>query len=231
MYTSIEQTIFLSLKIAFAAVLVNFPPGLFFGWLLARKSFRGKLVLDTAVNLPLVLPPVVTGYFLLLLFGREGIFGSWLYAATGLALSFTWQAAALAAAVVSFPLLVRSVRVAIENVDPRLEEAGRVLRAGPWRVFWRITFPMASNGVIAGLLLAFARSLGEFGATIMVAGNIPGKTQTMPLAIFSLVNQPNGEKQAAVLIIAAIVFAYASLIGSELLMRHWRTAAKDERHV
>lgn len=230
MTSTIEQTVLLSVRVALSAMLVNLAPGLFLGWLFARRDFAGKMLFDTLVNLPLVLPPVVTGYFLLLIFGREGILGKWLFAATGLALSFTWQAAALAAAVVSFPLFVRAVRVAIENIDPKLEEAGRVLRAGKWRVFWQITFPLASNGVIAGLLLVFARSLGEFGATIMVAGNIPGKTQTIPLAIFSLVNQPSGERHAAMLIVISIIFAYGSLLISELLLRRWRKDGTP-RHV
>ncbi len=217
-----EQTLFLSLKVAFTAMLINLPWGLWLGWFLARKQFRGKMLLDTLVNLPLVLPPVVTGYFLLVVFGREGLLGRWLYDAFGLALSFTWQAAALAAAVVSFPLYVRSVRVAIENVDPRLEEAARVLRAGRWQVFRRITLPLSINGVIAGLILAFARSLGEFGATIMVAGNIPGETQTIPLAIFSLVNQPSGERSAMILILISILFSYAGLALSEYWLRRWK---------
>lgn len=222
-----EQTLLLSLKVAFAAMLMNLPVGLWIGWLLARKQFRGKMLLDTLVNLPLVLPPVVTGYFLLLVFGREGLVGRWLYQAFGLALSFTWQAAALAAAVVSFPLYVRSVRVAIENVDPRLEEAARVLRATRWDVFRRVTLPLSVNGVIAGLILAFARSLGEFGATIMVAGNIPGKTQTIPLAIFSLVNQPSGERAAMILIIVSILFSYGGLALSEYMLRRWKRQSAE----
>ncbi len=222
-----EQTLFLSLKVAFTAMLINLPWGLWLGWFLARKQFRGKMLLDTLVNLPLVLPPVVTGYFLLIVFGREGLLGRWLYDAFGLALSFTWQAAALAAAVVSFPLYVRSVRVAIENVDPRLEEAARVLRAGRWQVFRRITLPLSINGVIAGLILAFARSLGEFGATIMVAGNIPGETQTIPLAIFSLVNQPSGERSAMILILISILFSYAGLALSEYWLRRWKRQSAE----
>lgn len=222
-----EQTLFLSLKVAFTAMLINLPWGLWLGWFLARKQFRGKMLLDTLVNLPLVLPPVVTGYFLLIVFGREGLLGRWLFDAFGLALSFTWQAAALAAAVVSFPLYVRSVRVAIENVDPRLEEAARVLRAGRWQVFRRITLPLSINGVIAGLILAFARSLGEFGATIMVAGNIPGETQTIPLAIFSLVNQPSGERSAMILILISILFSYAGLALSEYWLRRWKRQSAE----
>lgn len=221
MQATIDQTILLSLKVALTAVFSSLPFGIFIGWLFARCEFAGKIVLDTLVNMPLVLPPVVTGYFLLIVFGRNGILGKWLYSATGLALSFTWQAAALAAAVVSFPLLVNAIRVAIENVDPKLEEAGRVLRAGRWQVFLKITIPMSFNGIVAGILLSFARSLGEFGATIMVAGNIAGETRTIPLAIYSFVNQAN-ERDALILVGVSIAIAYASLIFAQILQRRWQ---------
>lgn len=179
------EIIQLSLKISLIATLLDLPFAIACGWLLARKNFRGKMLFDTLVNLPLVLPPVVTGYFLLMVFGRNGFIGKYFYAYFGISISFTWQAAAIAAAVVAFPLCVRAIRVAIENIDPRIEEAARTLRAGRWFIFRRITLPLSANGIIAGLLLAFARCLGEFGATIMFAGNIPGETQTMPLAVFS----------------------------------------------
>jgi len=223
---AIEQTIFLSLKVAFAAVLLNLPFGIFIGWLFARRKFPGKIALDTLVNMPLVLPPVVTGYFLLVVFGRNGILGKWLYSATGLALSFTWQAAALAAAVVSFPLLANAVRVAIENVNPKLEEAGRVLRASRWKVFWKITIPLSLNGIIAGALLSFARSLGEFGATIMVAGNIAGETRTIPLSIYSLVNQAK-EHDALILVGVSILIAYGTLVMAQILQQSWRKEAHE----
>lgn len=221
MQTAIEQTVFLSLKVALAAVALNLPFALLGGWLLARHHFRGKTVIETLVNMPLVLPPVVTGYFLLIVFGRNGLLGQWIFAATGVALSFTWQAAALAAAVVSFPLFANTVRVAIENVDPRLEEAGRVLRANRWQVFRRITLPLSRNGIAAGLFLCFARSLGEFGATIMVAGNIAGETRTIPLAIYSLVNQAD-ERGALYLIAISIFLSYASLFAGQHLQRKWQ---------
>ncbi|MCA9741941.1 MAG: molybdate ABC transporter permease subunit [Deferribacteres bacterium] len=221
MQVPVEQTIILSLKIALAAVAFNTPFCLFVGWYLARRQFRGKTLIETLVNMPLVVPPVVTGYFLLIVFGRKGLLGQWLYAATGLALSFSWQAAALAAAVVSFPLFANAVRVAIENVDPRLEEAARVLRAGRWRVYLQVTLPLSMNGIAAGLFLCFARSLGEFGATIMVAGNIPGRTQTIPLAIYSLVNQAD-EQQALILVGISILISYASLFAGQVLQRRWQ---------
>ncbi len=220
--SNISEIVQLSLQISTAATLIDLPFAILIGWLLARKSFPGKLLLDTLTNLPLVLPPVVTGYFLLVLFGRRGFLGSLLLQHFGISLSFTWQAAAIAAAVVSFPLCVRAIRVAIENVDPRLEEAARTLGCGRWRTFYRITLPLSANGVIAGVLLAFARCLGEFGATIMFAGNIPGETQTMPLAVFSLANQSGRESEIAVLLVIAVLFACGSLILSEILLRRWR---------
>ncbi len=227
MHISITETIILSVKVALSATLLDLPFALFFGWLLARHEFRGKMLFGTLINLPLVLPPVVTGWFLLVLLGRNGIIGAWLYHWFGISLVFTWQAAALAAAVVSFPVFVRAVRVAIENVNPRYEEAALLLRTTPWQVFWKITFPLAANGVIAGALLAFARSLGEFGATIMVAGNIPGETRTIPLAIFSAVNQAGSDTQVLLLILASVVFAYGTLIISELLLRKWRQPVEE----
>ncbi len=223
----IAETITLSLKVALSATLLDLPFALFFGWLLARRSFRGKMLFGTLINLPLVLPPVVTGWFLLVLFGRNGVIGARLYDWFGISLVFTWQAAALAAAVVAFPIFVRAVRVAIENVNPRYEEAALLLRTTPWQIFWKITFPLAANGVIAGALLAFARSLGEFGATIMVAGNIPGETRTIPLAIFSSVNQADSDGRVMLLIIAAVAFAYGTLIISEILLRRWRQPVEE----
>ncbi|KAA3654583.1 MAG: molybdate ABC transporter permease [Calditrichaeota bacterium] len=220
----ITEIVQLSLKISIVATFIDLPFAVACGWLLARKNFRGKMLFDTLVNLPLVLPPVVTGYFLLFVFGRNGLVGKYIFQVFGMALSFTWQAAAIAAAVVAFPLFVRAIRVAIENVDPRIEEAARTLRAGRWHIFRRITLPLSANGIIAGLLLAFARCLGEFGATIMFAGNIPGETQTMPLAIFSLANQIGRETEIMVLIGVAIAFSFGSLIVSELLLRRWRLA-------
>ncbi|KAA3619985.1 MAG: molybdate ABC transporter permease [Calditrichaeota bacterium] len=220
--TPISEIVQLSLKIALIATLIDLPFAIAIGWLLARKRFYGKILVDTIVNLPLVLPPVITGYFLLIVLGRNGIIGKYLYHFLGVSLSFTWQAAAIAAAVVAFPLCVRAIRVAIENIDPKIEEAAHTLRANRWRVFWHITLPLASNGIIAGLLLAFARCLGEFGATIMFAGNIAGETQTIPLAVFSLANQTRREPEIIVLICIAIAFSFGSLIVSEMLLRRWR---------
>lgn len=199
------------------------PIGTYLGWLLSRKSFKGKSLLDGVVNIPLVLPPVVTGYFLLIVLGPKGYLGQFLNK-LGIKLAFTWQAAVVAAAVVSMPLLVRAVRVAIDSVDSRLEDAARMLRASELNIFFRITLPLASNGIMAGAVLAFARAVGEFGATIIVASNIPGVTQTIPLAIFTYLNQPGGEAKARILIIVSIVFAYLSVLGNEMLLRRFRNA-------
>lgn len=218
------QIILLSLKVASLATLLLIPVGTFLGWLLARKSFPGKTLLDGVVNVPLVLPPVVTGYFLLVVLGPNGVVGG-LLQKLGIRLAFTWAGAVVAAAVVSMPLLVRAARVAIDSVDVGLEEAARMLRAGEFRIFFRITLPLAANGVLAGTILAFARALGEFGATIVFASNIQGVTQTMPLAIFSYLNQVDGEAKARTLVIVSIALAYVSILVNELLMRRFKHVA------
>ncbi|MFQ5707223.1 MAG: molybdate ABC transporter permease subunit [bacterium] len=216
------QILLLSLKVASLATVAILPVGTYLGWLLSRKSFLGKSLLDGVVNFPLVLPPVVTGYFLLFLLGPQGVVGQFLQRWFGFRLAFTWKAAAVAAAVVSLPLLVRSVRVAVDSVDAKLEEAARVLRASEWSIFVRITLPLAANGILAGSVLAFARGLGEFGATIVFASNIPGKTQTIPLAIFTYLNQPGGESKAQILVIISMVVAYLSILVNEWLLRKFK---------
>lgn len=212
----------LSLWVAGWAVLLSLPPGIAVGWLLARRRFPGKAVVETLVNLTLVLPPVVTGYLLLLLFGRNGPLGSWLGATLGIEVAFTWIAAAVASAALGFPLMVRAIRLAFQAVDPRLEKAARSLGAGPWDSFFSVSLPLARSGVIAGAVLAFARSLGEFGATIVFAGNIPGRTQTVPLAIFTAVNRPEGLGAGARLAVVATLLAAAALGVSEWLERRGR---------
>jgi molybdate transport system permease protein len=209
----------LSLQVASIGVLISLPLGIALGWLLARKRFLGKAALETLVNLPLVLPPVVTGYLLLVLFGRRGVIGRFLEDWFGIRLVFDWKGAALAAAVVSFPLMVRAIRIAFATVDRRLEQAARTLGAGPLDAFFTITLPLARHGVIAGCLLAFARSLGEFGATIMIAGNIPGQTQTIPLYIFDELQTPGGIEQSLNIVIFSIIIAAAALIVGEWLER------------
>lgn len=214
--------ILLTLRVALVATLLNLPLGIFLGWLLARRQFRGKLLLDALVNVPLVLPPVVTGYFLLVILGPRGFLGQWLLQWFGFRIAFTWKAAVLAAATVSLPLLVRSVRVSIETVEPRLEDAARMLRASEWRVFFHVTLPLSINGVVSGAVLAFARGLGEFGATILFASNIPGKTQTISLAIFTYFNQPGTEHQVQILVAISIVLSYLSILVNEVLLRRYR---------
>ena len=212
------QTVLLSLKVSVLATVFNLLPGILLGWLLARKQFRGKTIVDTTVNIPLVLPPIVTGYLLLISLGPGTITGRFLEQ-LGLPLAFTWRAAVLASAVVSLPLLIRAARGAFEQVDPALEDAARMLRAPEWAVFVQISLSMAFPGIAAGILLTFARAFGEFGATIVFASNIPGKTQTIPLAIFTLINQPGGERYAMVLVGIAVVISYISIFVNEWLVR------------
>ncbi|WP_255611754.1 molybdate ABC transporter permease subunit [Marinobacterium arenosum] len=209
----------LSLRVSAVAVLFSLPLGIFFAWLLARRQFPGKALLDGLIHLPLVLPPVVVGYLLLVLMGRQGAIGSWLNDWFGLSFSFSWRGAALAAAVVSFPLMVRAIRLALEAVDSRLEQAARTLGASRAKVFLTITLPLTLPGILTGTLLAFARSLGEFGATISFVSNIPGETRTLPLAMFSFIETPGAEAEAARLCVIAILIALASLLISEWLTR------------
>ncbi len=217
-----REALGLSLMVAFWSVLASLPLGLATAWLLARREFFGKAFVDVLVHLPLVVPPVVVGYLLLLLFGRRGPLGAWLYETFGLTVAFTWQGAALAAAVMSFPLMVRAMRLSLEAVDRRLEAAARTLGAGRLEVFLTITLPLMSPGILAGAILAFARSLGEFGATITFVSNIPGETRTLPLALYSLTQTPDGETGALRLTLIAVVLALAALAASELLARRIR---------
>lgn len=209
----------LSLWVSSWAVLASLPLGIATAWLLARRSFPGKTLLDGLIHLPLVLPPVVTGYVLLVLLGRKGIIGAWLFKTLGITLAFNWKGAVVAAAVMSFPLMVRAVRLSIEGVDRGLEAAARTLGAGPLRVFLTITLPLVMPGIFTGLILAFARSLGEFGATITFVSNIPGQTQTLPLALYTLTQVPDGEAGAMRLCIVSIAVAMAALVASEILAK------------
>ncbi len=223
------ETLRLSLFVATAAVAGSLPLGMALAWLLARKSFWGKTLLETAINLPLVLPPVVTGYLLLVLLGRRGWLGSRLEAWFGLEFVFDWKGAAVASAVMAFPLLVRPIRLAFASIDPRLETASRTLGAGRWATLWRITLPLARPGIIAGCVLAFARSLGEFGATMMIAGNIPCETRTVPLHIYTLLETPGGMEEAHTLVGVSIVIAAVAIFAGELLerrsLRYWTSDA------
>jgi molybdate transport system permease protein len=217
-----SEALSLSLRVAVWSVLASLPLGLATAWLLARREFYGKALLNGLVHLPLVVPPVVVGYLLLLLFGRRGPLGAWLYDAFGLTVAFTWKGAALAAAVMAFPLMVRAMRLSLEAVDRRLEAAARTLGARRFEVFMTVTLPLMSPGILAGAILAFARSLGEFGATITFVSNIPGETRTLPLALYSLTQTPDGETGALRLTAIAVVLAFASLAASEFLARRIR---------
>jgi molybdate transport system permease protein len=214
----------LSLQVASIATLASLPFGVAVAWLLARGRFPGKVLLDGLVHLPLVLPPVVTGYVLLVLFGRRGPIGAWLEQTFGIVLAFRWTGAALACAVMGFPLMVRAIRLAIEGIDRRLEQAAGTLGASPLWVFATVTLPLAVPGVIAGAVLCFAKALGEFGATITFVSNIPGETQLIPSAIYSYTQAPDGDAAAFRLSVIAVLIALAALVVSELLAR--RTSAK-----
>ncbi|MDG4555813.1 MAG: molybdate ABC transporter permease subunit [Candidatus Contendobacter sp.] len=225
MWSSLQPTpeeltaLWLSLKIGLWCTALIAVPGIVTGWLLARVRFPGKAIVDGLVHLPLVLPPVVPGYLLLLLLGRQGPLGRWLYETWGIALAFTWQGAVIASALMAFPLMVRAVRLAVTLVEPRLEEAARTLGAGPLRVWLTVTVPLALPGILTGLVLAFARSLGEFGATVTFVGNVAGETRTLPLAIYTYTQIPGGDGPALRLVIISILLALAALWVSELSAR------------
>ncbi len=216
------QAIRLSLQVAFLSVSVSLPLGILFAWVLARRRFPGKTLLDGIIHLPLVLPPVVVGYALLVLFGRNGALGAPLHDWFGVTIAFTWQGAAVAAAVMGFPLMVRAIRLSLESMDRGLEEAARTLGAGRVAVFRTVTLPLIAPGVLTGVILAFARSLGEFGATITFVSNIPGETRTLPIALYTYTQVPGGDAQALRLAAIAVVLALVALLGSEILARRMR---------
>ncbi len=214
----------LSLRVAAISTLVALPFGIAIAALLARKDFWGKSLLDAIVHLPLVLPPVVTGYLLLISFGRRAPIGAFLDEHFGIVFSFRWTGAALACGVMAFPLMVRAIRLSIEAIDRRLEDAAETLGANPVWTFTTITLPLALPGVIAGMMLAFARALGEFGATITFVSNIPGETQTISAAIYTLTQVPGGDADALKLVIVSIIISFAALLASEWFAR--RAAAR-----
>jgi molybdate transport system permease protein len=209
----------LSLLVATVAAACSLPLALAVGWVLAKRRFPGKFLVETLVNLPLVLPPVVTGYLLLVLFGRNGLLGGVLERTIGLRFVFDWKGAALAAAIVSFPLMLRPIRLAFAGVDDRLLQAARTLGASRADTFFSVALPLARPGIASGTILSWARSMGEFGATIMIAGNIPGETRTIPLMVYSLLETPQGFEQCWRLIIASIVIAAVALALGEWLVR------------
>jgi molybdate transport system permease protein len=213
------RAVTLSLRVSAVATVLSLPLGIFVAYALARWQFRGRQLLNGLVHLPLILPPVVTGYLLLITFGRKGYVGQWLDQWFGIVLAFRWTGAALAAAVMAFPLMVRAIRLAVEAVDPKLEEAASTLGAPRLWVFATVTLPLVLPGIIAGAILAFAKAMGEFGATITFVSNIPGQTQTLPSAIYAFLQVPGGEAQAGRLVMVAIVIAMAALLVSEWVSR------------
>ena len=206
------QAIFLSLQVAAISTVISLPFAIFAAWLLSKSQGIIRVGLDTIINLPLVLPPVVTGYLLLVSFGRNGFPGKLLYQTFGLEFVFDFKGAVLAASIVSFPLMVRAIRLAFDSVDQRLIQAARTLGKNPWSTFWRVTAPLSRRGLIAGGMLAFARSLGEFGATIMLAGNIAGETKTIPLFVYDQLQSPGGINNCWPVIVFSIVIAMMALL-------------------
>lgn len=212
------QAILLSIKVAVWSVAAGIVPATVCAFILARFRFRGKSLMDAIIHLPLVVPPVVTGYLLILLVGRYTLIGGF-FESMGIRFAFNWKGAVLASMVMSFPLMVRAIRISIESVDRGLEDAALTLGAGKLRVFLTVTLPLSISGIISGSMLAFARSLGEFGATITFVANIPGETQTLPLALYSYTQTPGGEPQAARLCLVAVIIAIGALIVSEFLSK------------
>lgn len=209
--------LWLSAKVAFFCTLLILIPGVLLGWVLARKRFFGKALLDSVVHLPLVLPPVVPGFLLLLLFGSQGFLGKWLQETFGISIAFTWIGAVVASAIMALPLMVRSARLAVSQVDRGLELAAQSLGAHPVRVFFSITLPLALPGILTGMVLAFSRSLGEFGATITFVGNIEGETRTLPLAIYTYTQIPGGDMPALRLVLLSLLLAFAALYFSNVM--------------
>lgn len=212
----------LSLRVATTGIACSLPAALALAWLLARRRFTGILLLEALVHLPLTLPPVVTGYVLLLLFGRHGVIGAFLDHHFGIVFAFRWTGAALAAAVMGFPLLVRAMRLSLEAVDPRIEEAASTLGASPVACFLTVTLPLMAPGMLAGAVLAFARAIGEFGATITFVSNIPGQTQTLATAIYTLIQTPGEDPAALRLIVLSVLLSFAALLLSEVMERRSR---------
>ena len=213
------QAVRLSLRVSFWATLISLPAAILAAHALARWSFPGRQLLNGIVHLPLILPPVVTGYLLLVVMGRRGLIGQLLDQWFGIVLSFRWTGAALAAAIMAFPLMVRAIRLAIEALDPRLEAAARTLGAPPVWVFLTVTLPLILPGILAGAILAFAKAMGEFGATITFVSNIPGQTQTVPSAIYAFLQVPGGEAAAARLVVVSVIIAMGALLASEYVAR------------
>lgn len=213
------QVLALSAKVGLWATLLSLVPGIFFGWLLARREFVAKPVLEAILFMPMVLPPTVPGYLLLVSFGSQGAIGSWLEQQLGIQLAFNWKGAVLASAVIAFPLMVQATRLAVQMIDQRLEAAASTLGASPFKVWYSVTLPLMLPGILIGAIMVFSRSLGEFGATITFVGNIAGETRTLPLAIYTATHQLDGDAQAVRLILICLALAFFSLLISNLLTR------------
>jgi len=216
----------LTLRVASVATLASLPAAIAVAWLLARRRFPGIVLIEALIHLPLTLPPVVTGYLLLIVFGRHGWLGGWLEAQFGIVFAFRWTGAALAAAIMGFPLMVRAIRLALESVDEKLEEAAATLGAPPAAVFATVTLPLIGPGIISGAVLAFARAMGEFGATITFVANIPGQTQTLATAIYTYTQQPDGDAAALRLVLVSAALSLSALVVSEWLDRRGRRRAR-----
>ncbi|WP_421793357.1 molybdate ABC transporter permease subunit [Hydrocarboniphaga effusa] len=223
------QAVWLSAKVAAFATLLCLPLGIALSWLMARREFFGKALIETLIQLPMVLPPVVPGYLLLMLLGTRGPLGSWLQQHFGIVFAFDWKGAVLTSAVIAFPLMVQPVRLAFRMIDTRLEQAATTLGATPLRSFFTITLPLALPGIVIGAVLCFSRSLGEFGATMAFVGNIPGQTRTLPLAIYSYSHLPDGEAAAARLVLLSIALAVCALLASHWIGRRAEHLIGDAR--
>lgn len=218
--TPIEiDAFYLTIKVAFFSIVICLPTGITTAFILSRYSFPGKWLLDAVVHLPLVMPPVVVGYILLILLGKRGVIGEWLFQSFDITIAFSWKGAAIASAVMAFPLMVRAVRLSLDSIDRGLEAAAKTMGANKLRIFLTITLPLSLPGILAGTILAFARSLGEFGATITFVSNIPGETQTLPLALYNFTQIPGDQTPAIRLLIISLVIAFGALIASDVLAR------------
>jgi|TARA_B110000444_G_scaffold143987_1_gene134739 molybdate transport system permease protein len=219
-FTPVEiDALYLTLKVALFSITICLPTGILVAFILSRTSFPGKWLLDGLVHLPLVMPPVVVGYLLLILLGKRGLIGEWLYETFSITVAFSWKGAAIASAVMAFPLMVRAVRLSIDSIDQGLESAAETLGANRLRILLTITLPLSLPGIIAGTILAFARSLGEFGATITFVSNIPGETQTLPLALYNFTQLPGDQTPAIRLLLISLVLAFGALIASDIFAR------------
>lgn len=224
------NALFLSIKIGLLSTLFILLPGIFIGWILAKKSFFGKTILDSIVHLPLVIPPIGVGYILLIMFGKNGSIGSFLFENFNINLSFSWVGAAIACSVMSFPLMVRPIRVLMEAQDKRIDEAARTLGASELKIFLSITLPLAYPGILAGLVLSFARSIGEFGATIAFVGNIPGETQTLPLALWTLIETSNSSNEIIRLGLISVCLSLVALLIATNIEKKFLEKLKNKKN-